>query len=401
MLKFSQLFFVKNRLSLAERLPNHLLVISANALVQYSADLHYPFRQDSNFWYLCGVNEPDAVLVIDTDTQISTLLLPKKNDYQSEWDGMSDDKNLQERSGVDKIGSMSELKHLLRSAVQQNKKIGYLAPPKNRIEPYGFYANPARKLLEKKLRRDAEGVELHDVRLSIARLRQVKQPIEIEAIKAAIAVTAKTLSDIKNRLSSFETEKDIERAITAGFYANGGDGHSFEPIVACGKNASVIHYIDNAAELTHKNLLLLDVGTLVNGYASDISRTWSLGGESERQRQIYEACLEIQEKGIAMLRPGLLLRDVHTKLAEYAQEKFEEIDCSMKDKPFPHGFSHHLGLDVHDSGDYSQPLQAGMVITMEPGIYLADEGIGVRIEDDILITENGSENLSEMIPKLL
>jgi Xaa-Pro aminopeptidase len=401
MKQFSHTFFINNRKKLADVLPGHLVFVPAHALVQSSADLHYPFRQDSNFWYLCGINEPDAVLVIDTTTGVSTLLLYEKNSYQDEWDGASDQAVLKNSSGIDEIGLTSDLAAIIHGAVKNGKKIGYLSASKNRIEPYGFYANPARSILARKLKKYSNGGKLHDIRLEIARLRQVKQPLEIEAIKSAIKVTAQTLIDVKKQLSNYATEKDIERAITTGFYSHGGDGHAYDPIVASGKNAAVIHYTSNNDTLKKQTMLLLDVGAKIEGYAADISRTWSLGSLTTRQEEVYQACLDIQQTGIAMLRPGVFLKDVQSQLSEYAQNIFKKIDCSMQNKPFPHGFSHFLGLDVHDAGDYSLPLVPGVVLTMEPGIYLADEGIGVRIEDDILITEYGSENLSEMIPRLL
>jgi len=401
-MSFSSSFFIENRNRLCQALPGHLICIPAHNLLQYSADLHYPFRQDSNFWYLTGINDPDATLLLDTNSGEATLLYPEQNDYQKEWDGKNDQVSVKVSSGVEQIGSETDLKKIVQSAIDNGLKIGYLKPSKKRIEPYGFYANPARQLFTTKLKRYAKSVELHDVRIAIARLRQVKQPIEIKAIRAAIRVTAMTLANVKNNLTTYENEKDIERAITAGFYSNGGDGHSFDPIIASGGNAATIHYVDNDSRLIAKDLLLVDVGARLNGYTSDISRTWSLNGTpSKRQQEVVAACLDIQEAGIAMLKPGAYLKDVQAKLSDYAKDAFKKLECSMQDKPFPHGFSHYMGIDVHDAGDYTEPLVPGVVLTMEPGIYLSDEGIGVRIEDDILITGDGAENLSEMIPKLL
>jgi Xaa-Pro aminopeptidase len=344
---------------------------------------------------------PEAVLVIDTDSQQSTLLLPKKNSYQNEWDGEHDTDKFQKTSGITEYCTSSELVQLIKKAVNMGKKIGYLAPAKNRVEPYGFYANPARNLLKSKLKRYAvSDVELHDVRLDIARLRQIKQPVELDAIKSAIKATELTLNSVRSRLDSFATEKDIERAITAGFYENGGDGHSFEPIVAAGKNAATIHYTGNSDSLLASNIVLIDVGIRMNNYSSDISRMWQLKKMTARQKQIYEAVLGLQQELISSLKPGVKLGEFNRSVQKKVINLMSELGVKNPKKR-PQGFGHFLGIDTHDSADYMKPLEPGAVLTVEPGIYLVDEGIGVRIEDDILITENGSENLSEAIPKLL
>ncbi len=401
--KFSKEFFYGNRRKLCLALPDHLLVISAHSALQYSADISYPFRQDSNFWYLSGISEPDLLLLINTATNGSTLLIPERNDYQNEWDGAYNLKDLKNTSGVDEISFKSEFTQLLKTAVYNKQKIGYIPAPPERIEPYGFYANPSRSLLEKELREVCRDEDLVDIRLPIARLRQVKQSIEISAIKKAIAITGQTLKVVKGNLKNYTNEKEIERDLTVNFFKNGGDGHAYDPIVASGKNASTIHYLNNNKNLQESDLLLLDVGTKINGYAADISRTWSTNPKktTKRQRELYQACMDIQEKGFSLLGPGILLKDFQKELEEYAQTIFKKLKCSMAGKQFPHGFSHFLGFDVHDAGDYMMPLQPGTVLTLEPGIYLQDEGIGIRIEDDVLITEKGIENLSKSIPKLL
>jgi Xaa-Pro aminopeptidase len=402
MSEFTAQFFSGNRERLIEALPGHLLVFSAHSLVQSAADMAFPLRQDSSFYYLTGLNEPDLVLTIDTDSGESTIYLPEQNDYQKEWDGSFDQKELQSTSGISEIRVKADLNPLLKKAYKEQRKIGYLPPLPERVEPYGFYANPARRLLENTII-EATGInakELVDVRRAVSRLRQIKQQVEIDAIQTAIDVTGKTLQQVRDKLDSYSTEKDVERALSAGFLLNGGDGHSFHPIVANGKHAATIHYEKNNAKL-EDGLLLMDVGTSVNGYASDISRTWAIGKPTPRQQEIWAACLEIQEKGFAMLRPGIMMHEYQKQLEAEADKVFRRLGCSMAGQPFPHGFSHFLGLDPHDAGIYDEPLIEGSVVTVEPGIYLQDEGIGVRVEDDVLITKNGIEILSKSIPKVL
>lgn len=389
--------FQNNRSKLAGKLKNHLLVIPAHSSMQYSADVPYPFRQDSNFWYLTGINEPDLVLLIDTSNGDERLLLPAQNDYQKEWDGENETLTFKKVSGIQQYDSLESLKTHLKSAQKRHVTIGYLAPLPEIVQPYGFYANPSRRRILQTIQ-EVEP-EPTDVRGTIARLRQIKQPQEITAIQKAIDITAEALADVKARLSIFKTEKEIERALTIGFYGSEGDGHAFEPIIASGKNAATIHYKKNDAALEGHSLLLLDVGARFSGYAADISRVWAVGSPSDRQLEVYETLADIQQKALTMLKPGITVREFQKKVEDYAHKKQAAIGIHHDD--YPHGVSHFLGFDVHDAGDYELPLSDGMVVTVEPGIYLPDEGIGVRIEDDVLITKSGTTVLSKAIPKSL
>lgn len=394
---FQSDFFIQNRAKFAESVPDALICIPAHCALQESADLTFPFRQDSNFWYLTGLQEPDLLLVINSAEHTSTLFLPEQNDYQKEWDGVRDTSSLQKQSGITDFRSRSEIIGVLRKAQKIGLKIAYLQPLAERVEPYGFYANPARRLLESDLKL-VEPQPL-DVRVNLARLRQVKQAIEIKAITRAIDVTATTLADVKERLGTFKTEKELENAITASFYAQHSEGHAYEPIIAGGRNASIIHYNHNNSPLKKGNLLLLDVGAKYEGYASDISRTWSLGKPSKRQVELYKTVQALQEEAFRALRPGVILREYQKVIESKAKQLFKNVSVVID--TYPHGFSHFLGLDVHDAGVYDEPLQEGCVLTVEPGVYLPNENIGIRIEDNVLITKNGIKNLSEHIPKVL
>lgn len=387
--------FQKNRERLSKKLENHILVIAAHAQMQYSADVPYPFRQDSNFWYLTGINEPDLVLVIDTQKSESVILLPEQNDYQKLWDGENKAAQFTKTSGISKFDTIESLTKLLKQAKSESKTIGYLAPLPEIVEPYGFYANPARRRIESIIK--AVEADPTDIRAEIARLRQIKQPNEIISIRSAVAVTAQALADVKKTLSDCQTEKDIERALSRGFYMDGADGHAFEPIIASGKNAATLHYNNNDAVIEQNALLLMDVGATHGGYAADISRVWSVGTPPKRQFEVYETLLDIQQKALSILKPGITIKEFQDKVEKYSKKKQKEI--GIVSAGIPHGVSHHLGFDVHDAGDYHTPLSANMVITVEPGIYLPDEGIGVRIEDDVLMTSTGIEVISAGIPK--
>jgi len=389
-------FFTGNRTRLAQALPGHLVVIAANGAVQSSGDLAFKFRQDSNFWYLCGIDEPDLVLLIDCDSGESSVLMPEQSGMVKEWEGEFNPAEMRSVSGISAFDSLGSLPSRLKKAKSKKQKIAYLKPLDRRVEPFGFYSNPARRHVEAIIHRTDKSPV--DVRMSIARLRQIKQLVEIDAIQKAIDITSLTLKSVKSRLSEFGNESDVERAITVGFYGHGADGHAYSPIVAAGGNAAVIHYVKNNSPLDDQ-VLLLDVGAQNHYYAADISRNWSLKQPTTRQREIHEVLLDIQHEAMRMLKPGVIMREYQDTMEQYAFKKQREI--GIKSDSYPHGLSHFLGLDVHDAGDYSIPLEEGMVMTVEPGIYLADEGVGMRIEDDVLITKTGIKNLSESIPREL
>lgn len=393
-MKFGSDFYRNNRAKLAEALPNSLVVVAAHAQLQLSSDIPYPFRQDSSFWYLCGINEPDLVLVVDTKTGKSCLLLPEQNDYQKEWDGKLNERELKKRSGVESVAGLSELQGLLRQAKKQSQQICHLAPLPEKVEPYGFYSNPARRLLLEQIQ-EIEA-KPKDVRRELARLRQIKSDEELEAITQAIKITADTLRLAKEGLNNFKTENELNNFITAQFYSSGAEGHGYEPIIASGANAATIHYKGNAAPIKNNTLLLLDVGAKVSGYSADISRTWVVGKASDRQKVVFDAVVWLQQQAFSALKPGVKIREYQQMMEELTAKELKKLGVVAG--KYPHGFSHFLGLDVHDAGDYEQPLQAGSVLTVEPGIYLPDEKIGVRIEDNVLITKNGIENLSADIP---
>lgn len=395
--QFSAEFYSGNRQRLIESLPDSLIVIAGHVSLQMSADTSYPFRQDSNFWYLTGVNEPGLVLVIDTKKGETTLLLPEQNDYQKEWDGENEISNIKKASGITKIQSKNSLKSIMKNAKKRSLQICYCAPNPEVVEPFGFYSNPGRRLVETEIKKLIS--EPKDIRIVIARLRQIKQLEEIAALQRAIDITGDTLAEIKQNLSQFKTEKELERAISAGFFARGGDGHGYEPIVASGENACVLHYNNNADILYDNSPILLDVGAISDGYSADISRVWAFGNTTDKQKSVFDAVCGLQDKAFSILGPGVKLREYQKEMEGHAFDVMNKF--GLKTNTYPHGFSHFLGLDVHDAGDYDAPLSPGSVITVEPGIYLTSEGIGVRIEDNILITENGIKNLSISIPRSL
>ncbi|HET8709663.1 MAG TPA: M24 family metallopeptidase, partial [Candidatus Saccharimonadales bacterium] len=207
--------------------------------------------------------------------------------------------------------------------------------------------------------------------------------------------------------AKYSYEYEVEAELSRGFRAGGGSGHSFEPIVAGGANAVTLHNVANNSPLSADELLLCDVGAEYNHYAADITRTVALSNPTRRQEAVYEAVLNVQEYAKSLLKPGVLLHDYEKQIEQYMGEKLRELGLikSISSETvrafYPHATSHFMGLNVHDVGDYDRPLEPGVVLTVEPGIYIEKEGIGIRIEDDALVTDNGIEILSEHLPRTL
>jgi Xaa-Pro aminopeptidase len=242
--------------------------------------------------------------------------------------------------------------------------------------------------------------DLRSVRPFLVSQRSVKTPEEIAHMRHAIDITAAGIAMARQTLGSAQYEYHLEAELTAEFIRRGST-HAFLPIVASGRSTTVIHHMKNNQPVAPGDLVLFDVGAESSLYCADISRTYAVGGRfTKRQRAVYEAVQRVQATAIARLHPGITLPAFEEAVASHIVDELKQLGIQDPDVRtyFPHATSHYLGLDVHDVGDYTAPLAPGMVITVEPGIYLKEEGIGVRLEDDVLITKDGHENLSAHIP---
>lgn len=404
-MNFSSEFFLGNRKRLLEVTQAEIVVISANGLLQRSADTTFPFRQDSNFWYLTGINEPDFILVMGTETEF--VIRPPRAEHRDQWDGEINLSKLSNMSGIDNFVDHHAGWNMLDRLIKKHKKVHTITPAEAYLEHLGFYVNPARGNLLNALKKH-RNIELVDIRRVLARLRQVKQPVEIEAIQQAIDITSAALLRVKKRLDKYKTEYEIVGDLTAEFIKRGATGHAYQPIVAGGLNAATIHYIDCHDNLRVNDLLLIDVGAEFSNYGADITRTFSLGAPSKRQKEIFNVVKEVQKMAFGLLKPGVLLREYEMEVDKIMAKHLvslglleNEDDKQKLKKYYPHLASHFLGLDTHDSADYELPLKPGMVLTVEPGIYIPTENVGVRIEDDVLITDKGAKVLSSGLPTSL
>ncbi len=405
---FTSEFFAGNRERLRELFTGTApIVITANGLLQRSGDTTYPFQQDANFWYLTGIEEPDAVLVMDKGKEY--LIVPFREGSRAAFDGAISTEILARRSGIETILGTKEGWKQLGVRLQKVKHVATIAAPLAFIDAYGMYTNPARRTLLRRMKEHNAQIELLDIAEHLVRLRMVKQPLELQAIQGAIDITAATLREITrpNKLANYAHEYEIEAELTRGFRKRGSRGHAFDPIIASGSNATTIHYLENSAALASDELIVMDVGAEYEQYAADITRTVSQAAPSRRQEQVLEAVLEVQQYAFSLLRPGVILKAYEEDIEHFMGEKLRElgliktIESENVRKYYPHAASHHLGLNVHDVSDYTRPLEANMVITVEPGIYIPEEAIGVRIEDDVRITETGIEILTADLPSRL
>lgn len=398
MIKGMNDFFATNRARLATRLSGGVIVMSAYSAMQRGNDTSFAFEQEANFWWLSGIEEPDWWLIIDGSRGKSWLAAPTISQSRQIFDGSLSPEQAQATSAVDAVITYAEALDLLRDLAKKHSTV-YALGDQPHAEYLDFTLNPAMKKLHETLARLFASVQ--DCRRDIAQLRAIKQPQEITAMKQAINLTADAFEHVRQKLPTLRYEYEVEAEFSYYFRRHGAKGHAYDPIVASGENACTLHYVDNTSRLKKRQLLLLDIGARSGGYAADITRTYALGEPTKRQVAVHEAVQGAQRQIISLLKPDLSIEEYHRDVDVIMKQALLSLGL-MKDQDddngyrtyFPHAISHGLGVDVHDSLGSPRYLQPGMVLTVEPGIYIPDEGIGVRIEDDILITDTGHTNLS-------
>ncbi len=375
-----------------------LVVLSAYTSVQKQNDMAFEFQQEANFWYLTGIEQPDWLVIIDGSTGEEWLMRPEVDEVHEIFDGSLSAERAGEVSGVKKVLSHDEGMALLRKLAKKHSVVHAIDNPPY-SDRFNFSVNPAISAHKKMLERIFNSVV--DCQKELAKLRAIKQPEEIKAIQKAINVTIDGFHKVKDSLQSAKYEYELEADFSYHFKHGGGWNHAYDPIIAAGKNARTLHYVDNNAKLQTKQLVLMDVGARVDGYAADITRTYAKSEPTNRQREIHRAVEAAHHDIVALLEPELsveeYLRGVDMRMKAALIEVGLLKDASDTEtyrKYFPHAISHGLGIDVHDSLGGARYFEPGMVLTVEPGMYIPEEGIGVRIEDDILITKTGHKNLS-------
>jgi Xaa-Pro aminopeptidase len=377
----------------------------------------YIFRQEDNFYYLTGHNEEGAGLILlpaprgnrgsvpvtTWDGPEEMLFLPPKNPTKEKWNGprMSpSDPGIQSRTGFASVLPYSEMRATL-------ERLAKLYPTLYTILPYekenGGY--PHEKAVVDWIHSAVPQTKLKDIRSNIGELRQIKSPGEITFLRQAIELSLDAQLAAMRMMRPGLHEYEIAAKMVEVHAMGGSEAEGYAPIVGAGPNSTVLHYDKLARKIEEGDIVVLDVGAQYSGYSADITRTLPANGKfTPRQREIYEIVLGAQNAALAAIKPGMDYcqrgaKSVYKISYDYINSHGKDLNGKSLGQYFIHGLGHHIGLDVHDPGEYCKPLEPGMVITVEPGIYIPEENLGVRIEDDILITETGSKFLSERLPR--
>lgn len=387
--------FIKNRDNLANLLENNSLVILfAGEAFFKSADEKYKFTPNRNFYYLTGVNEEDHILVMQkqNDELFETLYVLRPDEMKEKWTGKTiRDYEAREISGIEDIKYLdnfyADLNNLLISGDIKNV---YLDLERRGFDEELRYPQSFAKKLKKKY----ADIIVKNVYNEIANLRKIKSKEEIEEMQKAIDITTKGVEMLMKNCKPGMKEYELEAYFDFTLKQSGVTDFAFNTIAASGKNATVLHYVDNNSELKDGELILFDLGAQFNYYNGDISRTFPINGKfTERQKEVYEEVLKVNEEISKMLVVGVTFREINDKANDLIAEACIRLGLIEDKKDFRkyyfHSIGHSLGLDTHDVGERWGELKEGMVFTVEPGIYIEEERIGIRIEDDVLITKEG------------
>jgi Xaa-Pro aminopeptidase len=409
-----QIFIDNRKRFIKEMKPNSIAVFNSNDEVPSNGDALYRFQQNSDLYWLCGVEQEDTMVVLFPDSPDpkykEVLVLVRPNEMKEKWDGKrlraDEAKKL---TGIDTIVWLDSLDALLQPWIHLADNI-YLNTNEN---------DRKGNLLETRDYRYAKEMmqryPLHNYERSakiMRSLRAVKSALEVEVLQTAVDITEKAFRRLLQFIKPGVFEHEIEAELVHEFLRNRARGEAYGSIIASGDNARTLHYISNNAECKDGDLILMDFGANYGGYAADLTRTVPVNGKfTNRQKKIYNACLHLHNYAKSLLKPGITIVDYHDKVGEEATQLFLKIglisktDVKNEDKNnrayrkyLYHGISHHLGVDVHDLGTKTEPLKAGMLLTVEPGIYIEEEKMGVRIENNVWITKNGNVDLMKNIP---
>ena len=353
-----------------------------------------PFRPRAHFEYLTGVvDEPRAILLLDPANPVaerrSMLILSPLDPERNRWDGDRSEisKTLRERTGFVAIFRTGALPRLLNAAVARSRRLACLHPPAHYNQPLSPDLALFRKVIER-----TPGVSIEDRSDLLEKMRSVKSRAEIELVQRAIDITVigfeAMMRTARPKLNEFELQETIEHA----YRSNGARAAAFPTIVGSGLNSTVLHYVANDQPMADGDLVCVDSGAVFGGYAADVTRTVPVGGSfAPRQREIYNLVLKAETAAIKAVKPGVTFDQIDRAARQV-------IESAGHGDHFIHSIGHHLGLETHDVSP-DEALKPGAVITIEPGIYIPDEKIGVRVEDDILVTQGGCRNMSAAIPK--
>jgi Xaa-Pro aminopeptidase len=413
--KIESKLFISNRERLKSLLkPNSMVIVQSNDVLPTNADGTLGFRQNNDIFYLTGIDQEETILALFQDFPDEKfreiLFVRETSEHLKVWEGQKlSKKQATEISGIEKVVWTRNFDTILRKLIFLADQI-YLNLNEHDGREWAFESRERRFISEFKHKFPLHRIE----RLAplMHQLRVIKQPIEIELIKKAIEITEKGFVRMAKYLKPKVLEFELEAELTHEFLKNRSRGHAFAPILASGESACVLHYITNNNQCQDGELILMDFGAEYANYNADITRCLPVNGKfSERQKEVYEAVLNVMKTTKKMLVIGNTMENLRKEVGKVIEFeliklnllKQDEVDNQNEDAPlykkyFPHGISHHLGLDVHDVGNRYEVFKAGMVFTCEPGIYISEEKLGIRLENNILITETGNIDLMANIP---
>lgn len=407
--------FVQNRERFAARMEKgSMAIFNSNDLMPANGDAVFPFKQNSDLYWLTGIQQEETMLILMPShpemKYREVLVLLRPNEMKEKWDGFL--LRAQEAtaiSGIKTIIWLDGLEAQLQPWVHLHDVI-YLNSNENNRKSSTVLTRDYRfaKQMRKKY-------PLHQYRRSAAimrELRAVKTALEVEVMQRAMKITENTFRHLLGFIKPGVMEYEIEAEIWRSFIGNRSAGPAYSSIIASGDNARILHYVDNNKECKDGDLILMDFGAEYGGYCADLTRTIPVNGKfTRRQKTVYNACLDLHRYCATILKPGISILDYTNKVGNRATEIFNKIGLLKKSdiknedpdnrayrKYLYHGISHHLGIDVHDLGTVTEPIKAGMVFTIEPGIYIEEEGMGIRIENNYWITRSGNKDLMKDIP---
>jgi len=399
--------FEKNRKNFGDIMENNsILVIYSGTAPVKRGDEFYDYAPQRNFFYMTGISRPNLVFMLKKDAKgevKSRLYLERFDELTAKWDGaMLTEAEAKEASGIEDYSFIDELQNHIQRAFWRDKVTTVWLD----LENLSLSAPNTPELdLAALIREKFPMINIKDAHPALATLRVIKAPQEIEHLQRAVDITNEAFETVLKNCRPGMMEYELEAHINYVFKKNGCKDRAFCTIMAAGKNACVLHYRDNDAPVADGDLVLLDFGAQWQNYSADITRTFPANGVfSERQKVLYNIVLGALNKVIEMIKPGVVFGTLNEAVLEHYGEELVKIglisDKKDVDKYYFHGVAHMLGLETHDVGGNKELVLApGMVFTVEPGLYLAEEGIGIRIEDDVLVTENGCKVLSGGIMK--
>jgi Xaa-Pro aminopeptidase len=407
--------FIKNRERFAAQMEkNSIAIFVSNDETPSNGDALYRFKQNSDLYWLTGVTQEDTMVILFPDNPDpkyrEMLVLVRPNELKEKWDGKrlrADE--ARSLTGIKTIVWLDTLDGLLQPWIHLADTI-YLDTNENDRKASLVRTRDYRYVDEMKSRYPLHKYE-RAARL-MKELRGIKTMLEIEVLQKAIDITENAFRRLLKFIKPGVMEYEIEAEIVHSFISQRATGEAYNSIIASGDNARILHYINNNQECKSGDLILMDFGAEYGGYCADLTRTVPVNGKfTKRQKEIYNACLHLHNYAKSLLKPGITINEYTDKVGEEATKQFLKIgllkqpDVKNEDKEnrayrkyLYHGISHHLGIDVHDLGTRTAPIKAGMVFTVEPGIYIEEEQTGIRIENNVWITKGGNKDLMERIP---